>query len=89
MKKIALTVIAALISGCAATPAAQPLPAIVKIPVAVPCIKPEDVPVKPAYESLTDNNNTSDETVILHVTRDFVKSLPYQAQLEAVIVACR
>jgi hypothetical protein len=87
MKKIAIALIAALISGCATTP--QPLPAEVKVPVAVSCIKPEQIPVKPDYESLRDNDQTPDGTVILHITRDFAKSLPYQQQLEAIIGACR
>jgi hypothetical protein len=89
MKKIAIAVIAALISGCATTPQSQPLPVEVQVPVAVSCVQPEQNPVKPDYESLRDNDNTPDGTVILHITRDFAKSLPYQAQLEAIIEACR
>lgn len=89
MKIILIAVIAALISGCATMDKPQPLPVIVKIPVAVSCIKPEQVPVKPAYESLNDNDKTPDGALILHVTRDFAKSLPYQEQMEAVIEACK
>ena len=85
--KITITVIAALISGCATTP--PPLPVEVKIPVAVSCIKTEQIPVKPNYESLTDNDKTPDGTVVLHIARDFAKSLPYQQALEALITACR
>jgi hypothetical protein len=87
MNKITTAVIAALISGCTTTP--QPLPVEVKIPVAVPCVNPEQIPVKPEYESLKDSGNTPDGTVILHITRDFAKSLPYQQKLEAVIGSCR
>jgi hypothetical protein len=87
MKRIALAVIAALITGCATTP--QPLPIGVKIPVPVPCIKPEQIPAKPDYESLKDNDSTPDGTVILHVTRDFAKGLPYQQQLEALVAVCK
>jgi hypothetical protein len=87
VKKVTIAVIAALISGCATRP--RPLPVEVKVPVAVSCIKPEQIPVKPDYESLRDNDNTPDGTVILHVTRDFAKSLPYQAQLNAIVEACK
>lgn len=86
MNKIVIAVIAALITGCATEP--QPLPVELKMPVAVSCIKPEQIPAKPNYQSLTDNANTPDGTVILHVTRDFAKSLPYQQQMEAVIQGC-
>lgn len=86
MKKIAIAVIAALITGCATVP--QPLPVEVKMPVAVSCIKPDQVPVKPDYQSLSDNDNTPDGTVMLHITRDLAKSLPYQQQMEAVIRGC-
>jgi hypothetical protein len=91
MKKIMIAVIAALITGCATTPQPQPLPlpVEVKVPVAVSCIKPEEIPVKPDYESLKDNDTTPDGTVVLHITRDFAKSLPYQQQLEAIIGACK
>ena len=88
MKKITIAVIAALMSGCATTPQPQPLPVEVKVPIAVSCIKPEQIPVKPDYESLKDNDNTPDGTVILHITRNFAKSLPYQQQLEAAVRAC-
>lgn len=88
MKKIAIVVIAALMSGCATTPQPQPLPVEVKIPVAVSCIKPEEIPGKPDYESLKDNDNTPDGTVVLHLARDFAKSLPYQQELEAILGRC-
>lgn len=86
MNKIVIAVIAALITGCATAP--QTLPVEVKIPVAVSCIKTEQVPVKPDYQSLNDTVNTPDGTVILHVMRDFAKSLPYQRQMEAIVQGC-
>lgn len=86
MKYIILMTV--LLTGCA-TQQPPPLPVEVKVPVAVSCIKAEDIPAKPAYESLLDNDDTPDGTVILHITRYFAKSLPYQNQLEAVIEACK
>lgn len=59
------------------------------MPVAVSCIKPDQVPVKPEYESLHDDDNTPDGTLVLRVARDFAKSLQYQVQLEAIVGACR
>jgi uncharacterized lipoprotein YajG len=87
MKRMAIAVTATLITGCATAP--QLLPVEVKIPIAVSCIEPEQIPAKPAYQSLSDNDSTPDGTVILHVVRDFAKSLPCQQQLEAAIGACR
>jgi hypothetical protein len=88
MKNTLITIaVAALICGCATAP--QPLPVEVKIPVPVTCIKPEQIPGKPDYESLKDNDSTPDGTVILHVARDFAKSVPYQEQLAALVVACK
>jgi len=84
-----VTMIAAvLLSGCA-TQQPQPLPQEVEVSVAVSCIKPEQVPAKPLYESLHDNDSTPDGTLVLHVTRDFAKSLPYQQQLEAIVEGCK
>jgi len=84
-----ITFIAAvLLSGCA-TQQPQPVPEEIKMPVVVSCIKPEQVPAKPAYESLLDSDSTPDGTLVLHVARDLAKSLPYQAQLEALMAACQ
>jgi hypothetical protein len=89
MKKLVLMAVLLTVSGCATTQQPQPLPVEVKVPVAVSCIKPEQIPAKPDYESLKDNNNTPDGTVVLHIARDFAKSLPYQQELEALIETCR
>lgn len=87
MKLVSLIAALAL-AGCA-TVQPQPLPKEVKVPVAVSCIKPDQVPQRPDYESLQDNDNTPDGTLVLHVTRDFAKSLPYQAKLEAIVNGCK
>lgn len=89
MKYIAGLIAAMALAGCATTPQPQPLPQEVKVPVVVSCIKPEQVPAKPDYESLHDNDSTPDGTLVLHLTRDFAKSLPYQQELESIISACR
>lgn len=89
MKKIVLMIALLTVSGCATTPQPQALPVEVKIPVMVSCIKEEQIPTKPDYESLKDNGTTPDGTVVLHVMRDFLKSLPYQTQLEAIVNGCR
>lgn len=86
--KLAVLIAAVVLSGCASQQS-QPLPVEVKVPVAVRCIKPDGVPVKPDYESLNDNDSTPDGMLVLHVTRDLAKSLPYQQELEAIIEACR
>jgi hypothetical protein len=86
MRKITIAIIAALISGCATTP--QPLPVEVKVPVAVSCIKPEQIPVRPDYESLKDNDNNPDGTVVLHLARDFAKSFAYEQLMEVIVKAC-
>lgn len=87
MKLVSLIAAMAL-AGCA-TQQPQPLPQEVKVPIAVSCIKPDQVPQRPDYESLHDNENTPDGTLVLHVARDFAKSLPYQAELEAIVSSCK
>jgi hypothetical protein len=87
MKHISL-IAAVLFIGCASKQP-KPLPQEVRVPVAVSCIKFDLVPSKPEYESLRDNDSAPDGALVLHVTRDFAKSLPYQAQLEALVEACR
>ena len=87
MMKYITFIAAVLLSGCV-TQQPKPLPQEVKVPVVVSCMKPDQVPSQPAYESLLDNDNTPDSTLVLHVTRDFARSLPYQAQLQAIIASC-
>jgi hypothetical protein len=86
MKYMSLLAVA-LLTGCT-TQHLQPLPVEVKIPVAVSCIKPDQVPAKPEYESLKDDDKTPDGILVLHVARDFAKSLSYQTQLEALVQRC-
>jgi hypothetical protein len=89
MKFVVFIAALVMLSGCATVPVTQPLPLEVTVPIAVSCIKPEQVPTKPDYESLHETQSTPDGTLVLHVTRDFAESLSYQEQLEALITACR
>lgn len=88
MKYLSILALLAL-AACAGTPALQPLPAKVEVPVPVSCVNPQQIPKKPDYEAQGDNDQTPDGTMILHMARDLAKSKPYESQLEALIHACR
>lgn len=84
MKRVLVVLTGALLSGCASTPA----PAVqeVAIPVMVPCVK--DVPVRPQYEFELLSRTASDGEKVLALARDYLKMLPYEQRLRAVIDGC-
>jgi hypothetical protein len=84
MKRVQVVLTSALLSGCAATPA----PAVqeVAMPVMVPCVK--DVPVRPQYEFELLSRTVSDGEKVLALARDYLRMLPYEQRLRAVIDGC-
>jgi hypothetical protein len=53
------------------------------------CIRADKIPAKPFYESLKDNDKTTDGAVTLQVIRDFAKSLACQERMETIVHGCQ
>ena len=85
MKKILIALAITLMCACTSNrPATQDVNKIVSIP----CLKSNDVPTRPAYESYTTAATASDGDKVLAITRDWARSRPYEARLEAIIKGC-
>ena len=84
MRLLALLTTVAL-AGCAST---APVITEVKVPVSVPCIKQEQVPQRPDYETPKLEDSTSDGNKVLALARDWARSRGYEAKLEAIAVEC-
>lgn len=76
---------ALVLAGCAST---APVITEVKVPVSVPCIKPEQVPQRPDYETPKLDDTTSDGNKVLALARDWARSRGYESKLEAIAGEC-
>lgn len=81
--KILAPVIALLLAGCATDP---PLPEVVKIPVPVPCLTA--LPQRPDFITSADLLALDDYRFPIALTADWLKRQQYQAELEALLLAC-
>lgn len=82
MKHPALALL--LVAGCAVDP---PLPETIRVPVPVPCVTA--IPVPPAFLTPADLLALDDFQFPIALTADWLKRQQYQAELEAVLLACR
>jgi hypothetical protein len=73
-----------LLTGCASAP---PTTQTVEAPVYVPCVK--EVPARPAVEFDKFPATANDGDKILALARDWVRGRKYEAELGAIVVACR
>lgn len=85
IRMIRILVSSALLVGCASGP--PPLPAEVRVPIAVPCLS--EVPVRP--DLLLDGALAAldDYRLVLELARDRRRRQGYIAELEAVVAGCR
>lgn len=80
-----LSVVAAfLLVGCGGIPA---LPETVKVPVAVSCVKVMPARPPPLTEAALAGLNDYD--FVVGITADWLRRKQYEAELEAVLEACR
>jgi PBP1b-binding outer membrane lipoprotein LpoB len=83
----ALVLLAALVlAGCAST---APVITEVKVPVSVPCVKPEQIPQRPDYETPKLTPDATDGNKVLALARDWARSRGYEGKLEAIVSECR
>ena len=75
-----------ILAGCAG---ARPATVEVKVPVYVPCVNPEEVPARPAYEFGQVGLAATDGEKVLALARDWPRGRAYENSLEAVIEGCR
>ena len=83
MKKLLLTVLIALLAGCASAP---PATQTVDIPVFTPCVK--SAPARPEYEFGKLSLNATDGDKILALARDWPRGRKYEGELEAALAGC-
>lgn len=81
-----LVALALSTTGCAGT---RPAPVEVKVPVYVPCVKPEEVPARPAYEFDQLSLDATDGAKVLALARDWPRGRAYENSLEIIIEGCR
>ncbi|MES2743489.1 MAG: hypothetical protein V4754_21425 [Pseudomonadota bacterium] len=82
----ASSVVLIILAGCAG---ARPATVEVKVPVYVPCMKPEEVPARPAYEFDQLGLDATDGAKVLALARGWPRGRAYENSLEAVIEGCR
>lgn len=77
--------LAGLLAGCATS--GGPSSTVVSVPVATRCVK--EVPARPAFVEDDELRAMSDYQIVLALWRDRLLRIGYEAELEAVIAACR
>lgn len=75
--------ISLMLTGCVSS---APITQRVDVPVAVSCVKRDQIPQRPQYEPY--DSNAADGDVLLAVSRNWFKSRPYEAKLEAIANGC-
>jgi hypothetical protein len=78
-----LLVISLMLTGCVSS---APITQRVDVPVAVACVKRDQIPERPQYEPY--DSSAADGDVLLAVSRNWFKSRPYEAKLEAIANGC-
>lgn len=84
-KFLIIYVVMLVLTGCAST---EPIITEVKVPVSVPCVKPEQVPQHPDYETIKITPDATDGNKVLALARDWARSRGYEGKLEAIISEC-
>jgi hypothetical protein len=85
--KITAALLAAALGGCASAP--TPVTQRVEVPVPVPCVNADAVPVKPVYQFDKLPATASDGAQVIALANDWLVGRKYEGQLEAVIAGCR
>lgn len=83
MKTIGVVALLGALAGCSC-PVPKPEVQVVKVPVAVPCIK--ETATKPQYETM---DGLSDGDLVLSLTRNWLLSRKYEGELEATVAGCK
>lgn len=76
-----------LLIGCAGAPA--PMTQRVEVPIQVPCVAADALPVKPVYQFDKLPATASDGEKVIALASDWPAGRKYEGRLEAIIVGCR
>lgn len=79
----------AAVAGCTPALRIPDPPKEVRVPVAVPCLKPEDVPQRPSLLSDQQIDALDDKRAVIALGKDRRVRQGYQAGLEAAVKGCR
>jgi hypothetical protein len=85
--KLASTLI--LLAGCSSAPTIPDPPREVRVPVPVPCLRPEDVPQRPSMLSDAQLDALDDKRAVIALGQDRRVRQGYEASMEAAIAGCR
>lgn len=83
MKRVTIALFGLLLAGCATSEKAI----TTAVPIAVRCVK--EVPSRPALVTDDELQAMNDYQMVLALWRDRLLRIGYEAELEAVIQACR
>lgn len=81
MNKLILAACVLALAGCGSTITRS------EVPVTVKCVK--DLPVRPVYRTASLPPDASEAEKIVAIALDWLNSRPYEAKLEAGLVACQ
>lgn len=83
MRLATIAVVGLLLAGCATSEKAI----TTTVPIAIRCVK--DAPERPAFVQDDELRAMNDYQMVLALWRDRLLRIGYEAELEAVIAACR
>lgn len=87
MRTLTLIALVLLLAGCDTTPP-RPEVRVVKVPVAVPCLKRSELPVAPKTASNQDLNALGDFDLVLQIAAERLDLLKFSGEQSAVLKAC-
>lgn len=86
--RIICAAIAVFAMGGCATSSVPDAPKETRIPIAVPCLTPDQVPERPAFVTDADLARKTDDQFVLSLAGDRLARMEYEGKLEARIAGC-
>lgn len=85
--RIALVSVLLILGGCAST-STPDLPTETKLPIGKPCMKREDVPVKPSFVTEQQLKALRGDSFVTTLYAERLARIDYEERLEALIPGC-
>lgn len=89
MSTVTAIIFAVFLTACTPALKIPDPPKEVRVPVATPCLKPEDVPQRPSLLSDQQIDALDDKRAVIALGQDRRVRQGYQAGLEAAVKGCR
>jgi hypothetical protein len=78
-----------VLAGCASPPIIPDPPREIRVPVPVPCLRPEDMPQRPSMLTDEQLDALDDKRAVIALGQDRRVRQGYEASMEAAIAGCR